>query len=123
MRPYTDPAVHRTPPLAVLMLGALLGGCSSITITEGDGTTRVDHAFGFARVEVTPGGQAVTARIESLGISDGPAGLGIGVSRQEFAAMGEECRVVLWVKDEKAARALIPRLDELNNICVIEPQR
>ena len=98
---------------------AFTAGCTSISISQGDGITRIDRSLGFARVEITPGTRAVSARIDALGLSDTPVGIGVGISRQEFAALGEDCRVVIWVESAEAADALAPRLRDLNNLCIV----
>ena len=76
----------------------LLGACTTVQITAGDGVTTIERQFGFANITVAPGATPVVAGMSTLGYSSSPAGVSLGWSGVQFVALPEGCRVVLWIQ-------------------------
>jgi hypothetical protein len=108
---------------ALLPLAALCGtACTSITIADRDGGTRIERSFGFASVTLHPDTAAVLAEITSLGYHGGPLGIGLGYSRTAIAATPAECRLIVWPRDRDDAARLEQLLGAQPGLCVVAIQ-
>jgi len=90
----------------LIMLSVLLAGCTSISITATDGMTKIERSFGFATVSVSPGKTPILVEVTAFGITSGPAGFALGLSKQQLAAIPATCKAVFWIKNESEAKAL-----------------
>ncbi len=104
-------------PFAAATLVAACAGCTSITIAERDGTVRTCNAFGFPNIELSPGKEAMVAEITSLGYHSGPLGISVGFNHSQFALLGEDCRIVVWMRSPEDAKQLNQLLGERPGIC------
>lgn len=76
------------------------------------GEVKVLRHFGVLMVEPQPTSKAVVGEISGIGVVGTPMGLVAGYTRQRWAVIGPECRVVVWVDgafpiDPITRRALI----------------
>ncbi|HEY6896730.1 MAG TPA: hypothetical protein VI279_05670 [Rhodocyclaceae bacterium] len=74
-RPKTNPAKQKHIPL-LLALAALLSACTTVSIVDRDGTTKVSREFGFVSIELNPrAGTAAAAFQAAKGLPvDGEVG-------------------------------------------------
>lgn len=101
---------------------AALLGCTTISITEKDGKVRVSRSFGAITIEMVPGSKSVLAEAVGLGYLTGPLGTTIGFSKNSFAVLGRDCRLILWNSDKEQAKQLQELLGNHANVCIISPE-
>lgn len=101
-------------------VGAALSACTTVTVEERGGTTRVSRHAGFLSVEVAPSSQGMAVSATGLGLVRTPAGVVLGYNNMRLLALGEDCRLVLWVENKEQLRLLEELLGDLENICVAE---
>lgn len=107
---------------AALLLAALGGtACTSITIVDREGSTRIERSFGFASVELHPGSEAVLAEITALGYHGGPLGVSLGFHHADIAALpnAAACRLIVWPRDSDDIARLQQLLGDTAGICVV----
>jgi hypothetical protein len=104
-------------------LALMLSGCTVIEIAESDGAVHIERRMGFASITLDPSGEAVVASMRSLGAASTPLGFTLGYAAQQLAVLGEDCRVVFWVKSEHQATALKGLASTLNDACLVKSHR
>ncbi|MCB1899584.1 MAG: hypothetical protein KDH16_09850 [Rhodocyclaceae bacterium] len=98
-----------------------LGACTTIRIQTADDTVRIERHWGVLAVEFIEPGASHIAEVSALGLLQSPFGWSAGYSHQSWAALGPECRLVLWVstpQDFEAARRLA---ESSPGTCAITP--
>lgn len=108
--------------VASLALAVACAGCTVIEISDSKGATRIERTFGFATITIQPNPESVVAKVRSFGVADTPFGFTAGYAAQDFAAVGEDCRVILWLKNTRQLSALKSLVADLNHVCVINPR-
>ncbi|MCL1037359.1 hypothetical protein L2750_09345 [Shewanella submarina] len=105
----------------VLLLLLFLVGCTTVKITDTDGSVSVTREFGFIQISANPEEGAVYTDISVLGYATTPLGQVVGYSKQSIAVMSEKCKLVLWV-DNTVNPSIVKELLKYNeSICVFEP--
>lgn len=61
------------------------------------------------------------AEVTGLGYLAGPLGTTFGFSKSSFATLGENCKLILWVKDTEQVQQLKSMLSNPENLCIISP--
>jgi hypothetical protein len=88
----------------------LVGGCVSVQIIDPAGAVRTVNHVGVLHVEVKSAA-GVTGSITGVGIVGAPLGWSVGYTRQRWALIDKDCRVVWWAPsgqvDGEIARDLI----------------
>lgn len=76
-------------------------GCTSITIIDREGNTRIEHHFGFTKLELNPNKEAVVAEVSALGFYSGPTGTSLGFEHSTIASIPNtnECLLIVWPKE------------------------
>ncbi len=106
--------------LFVLLASLLLfGGCTNITILDENGTVSVHREFGFVTLNASPDTDAIVAEMTSLGYMASPIGVSVGYGSHSVALLPENCRVVLWVKNEQDLAEFKSLVDDIPSICPI----
>lgn len=107
-------------PLAVLAALGMMA-CTSITIVDREGNTRIERSFGFASVELHPGSEAVLAEITALGYHGGPLGISLGFHHADIAALPDAaaCRLIVWPRDSEDVARLKQLLGDTPGLCVV----
>lgn len=107
--------------LAATLVLCAITACTSITVVERDGSTKVSRSFGFASVELNPGTEAMLAEITSLGYLGGPLGVSIGYNSTVIAATARDCRLIVWLRSHEDAAKLEQLLGaKRSGVCVIQ---
>lgn len=101
----------------------LLAGCTTVAITDLDGSTRVSSHFGFVSIELGPQTQAVQAESSSIGYQQGPLGFSLGINHSSIAASSPGCRLIVWVKDAEQAYKLKETLGDPAELCIIKANK
>lgn len=68
---------------------------------------QVVRYVGLLKVEVAAADSAVVGDLSGVGIVGTPMGWSAGYTRQRWAALGPECRAVLWTTDATQADAAV----------------
>lgn len=100
-----------------------LCGCATITLSDGDGGTRVVHAFGPVSIRMCPETRTVRAKIRSFGLVTGPLGVSFGLSKQDIMVSSPSCKAVFWVQDEAQIRLIKELFGETRDICAAVEER
>ncbi|MFT4101426.1 MAG: hypothetical protein QM674_10390 [Burkholderiaceae bacterium] len=95
--------------LSLLAYG-LTGGCVAVHIVGPGGNVQTVRHFGVLHVEAREGA-SVSASIQGFGVVADPLGWSIGYTRQRWALLDKDCRMVWWVPagemDKEIARELL----------------
>lgn len=75
----------------------VLSGCATVRIESGIDAVRVERYWGVLALRVGEPTGSHVAEVTSLGFAHTAFGWSAGYSHQAWAAMGEECRLVVWV--------------------------
>ena len=93
--------------------GAILPlvGCTTVRIesTVDPAVVRMERHWGVLAVDLPDAASSYVAEVRSFGFSRSPFGWTAGYARQNWAALDDECRVVVWVltrEDLEAVRQL-----------------
>lgn len=89
----------RLPPLGAALLAVALGACTSVTVVDRDGATKISRHFGFVAIELSPQTDAVVAEVTSLGYHGGPMGVTVGLNHTAIAATARDCRLIVWLRN------------------------
>lgn len=82
---------------------------------------KISRSFGVIKVDLNPNTNITLAEISGLGYLTSPLGTTVGFTKSNFAALGENCRLILWVKDDNQVLKLKNILGNLENLCVVSP--
>ncbi|WP_089725461.1 hypothetical protein [Candidatus Thiosymbion oneisti] len=110
-------------PLIAVSLALILGGCTTIKITDRGGVVTIAREFGFASVQLHPETDALVAEISSLGYLATPIGQSFGYTKQFAAFLPENCKVILWVEDPEQVSAIKTLLGDIESVCPIYPTK
>ena len=108
---------------AVVTVGASggLSGCMSLRLEAGENDVKIIRHIGLLHVELASPERAVIGQLSGLGVSMTPLGLVIGHARERFAAIGPQCRAVLWIDDASALDDAARRqIQQLAGVCLVE---
>lgn len=97
-----------------------LSACMTVVIEARDGQVRVERGFGVLRVELPAAETAITGAVSGTGIAFTPLGWHIGYARQRWAAMGPQCRAVVWLDGTQLDAASRRWLGTLPQVCPLE---
>lgn len=103
--------------LAVLALSS----CTVVEITDPEGATSIERRFGLTSIAIEPERAAVVASLRSFGLASTPLGFTAGYAAHQLAALGEDCRVVLWVENEQQRAAVEQLAATAKEICIVGP--
>lgn len=105
----------------VLVGGSQLSGCMSLHLEAGPHDVKVTRHLGLLHVELRSPERAVVGQLSGLGLALTPLGLVLGHARQRFAALGPQCRAVLWIDDASALDEAARRhVQQLAGVCLVE---
>lgn len=99
----------------------VLAGCTTVRIESAldPAAIRVERHLGVLAVDVPGARPSYVADITSVGFSNGPFGWTVGYARQAWAALGEECRLVLWVINSEQIEAARELANGNPGLCAI----
>ncbi len=101
--------------------GSGLSGCMSLHLHAGEDEVKVVRHIGLLHVELAAPERAVVGQLSGLGLSVTPLGLVLGHARQRFAAIGPQCRAVLWIDDASTLDAAArQQIQQLAGVCLLE---
>lgn len=89
----------------------VLFACTTVRIESAldPAAVRVERRWGVVGVHMPGAMPSYVAEVSSLGFSQSPFGWTVGYARQGWAALGDDCRLVVWVASREhleAAREL-----------------
>lgn len=102
----------------------LLVGCMTVRIDASGGQVRVIQHVGMLQIEVQPSEAALLGDLHGVGFVASPLGWTVGYTQQRWAAIGPQCRAILWVDgssavDDEVRRALV----RLAGVCLLDEGR
>lgn len=110
---------RRISTILIFFALASLAGCTTIEITAGDGSTKIERTFGIVNLELSPNADAMFAETKSIGIVSGPSGVSVGYAIQNVAATSSLCKIVLWIKDKTQLDALREEVGDITGVCLL----
>ncbi len=117
-------ALPRALPVPVRTAAALLSvvalaGCMTVHIDAGDADLRVVRHVGVLHVELQSPQRAVVGTLSGIGLAGTPLGWSAGYTRQRWAAIGPQCRAVVWL-DGPPDRATREDLQGVAGLCLLD---
>lgn len=109
------------PRLLSLVFALAASGCASVRIESASGEVRIEQRWGVLGVVVGGSAKSHVAEVRSLGIASTPMGWSAGVTRQSWASLGPECRLVIWVDQPKHVATIRSMTSTRTDICVVSP--
>jgi len=114
----------RLAPLAAACGAALalaaLAGCMTVRIESREADVRVLRHLGWLSIEVPTPDKAVIGSVSGVGLAATPMGWSAGYTRQRWAALGPQCRAVLWIDHGALDAATRQALSAAAGVCVAE---
>lgn len=119
---HTRPKHLSLPPSAALavFLAVSLTACTSITIVDRDGATKISRSFGFASIELSPQTDAVVAEATSFGYHGSPLGFSLGFNKTAIAATARDCRLIVWLRNSDDVAQQDKLLGTTPGLCVVD---
>ena len=105
--------------LSAIISILILGGCSTIKITDCHGAISYEREFGFVSLNAHSSVEAIVADVSSFGYMDTPMGISIGYSKQSIAFLPENCKIVLWVKNHEQLLELQELVGDIESVCPV----
>ncbi len=96
-----------------------LQACTTIEITEAEGTVSIERRFGLSIIRPSEKAGVITAKISTLGYTSTPLGKILGYSNQSILLADESCRVVIWI-GSRLSQEEKNTLRKLQTTCLIE---
>ena len=109
--------------LSTLLAVAALPGCMTVRIESPAAEVRVLRHVGLLRIELPPHDKALVGALSGFGLAGTPLGWSAGYTRQRWAAMGPQCRAVLWVEQGEVDPATRAALSGVAGVCLVEERR
>ena len=109
--------------LSALLVVAALPGCMTVRIESPAAEVRVLRHVGLLRIELPPHDKALVGALSGFGLAGTPLGWSAGYTRQRWAAMGPQCRAVLWVEQGEVDPATRAALSAVAGVCLAEERR
>jgi len=109
-----------TQPIAAAVVFAstlIVTGCMTVRIEAADGHVMVIRHAGLLRVELPPDRASVVGSISGVGLAATPMGFSVGYTRQRWAAIGPDCRAILWL-DSTAQDPALHLAQQLAGVCI-----
>ena len=103
------------------LVAFITAGCASVRIDSPSGEVRLEHRWGVLSVVVDGPTTSHVAEIQGLGITSTPMGWSAGITRQSWASLGPECRLVIWVSEAEHLEAARRLQASTNGVCVVSP--
>ncbi|ATE62190.1 hypothetical protein CCZ27_21405 [Thauera sinica] len=99
----------------------VLAGCTTVRIESAldPAAVRVERHWGVLAVDVPGAMQSYVADITSVGFSHGPFGWTAGYARHGWAALGNECRLVVWVAAREHLEAVRALANANAGLCAV----
>jgi uncharacterized protein YceK len=113
-------------PRQTITAGALVlvlltaAGCTSITIHDATGETKVSSHFGIVQIEPAAEGQGQgrVVEIESIGIALAETDFVLGYHSASYAQLPtDDCRVVAWIENAEGLAALEKQAAAMPGLC------
>jgi len=102
------------------MLAASLAACTTVTIVDREGTTKISRYFGFVGIELSPQTEAVVAEVTGLGYHGGPLGVSLGFNHTAIAATAGDCRLIVWLRNREDVAQLDQLLGKTPGLCIVD---
>lgn len=107
--------------LLPFVLASFVAGCASVRIESASGQVRVERRWGVLGVVVDGPAASHVAEVTSLGVVSTPMGWNAGFTRQSWAVLGPECRLVIWVSDAEHLETARHLEASTTGVCVAGP--
>lgn len=101
----------------------LLVGCTTVKITDKNGSIAVTREIGVVNISASPEDGAVYADLSVLGYAKTPLGQVLGYSKQSVAVISEKCKLILWIDNSTNLPAVKKFLSENESICIIDSNK
>jgi hypothetical protein len=102
--------MHAARRWLLAMAALLTAGCATITVQSGEGGTIVRRELGGLWITLEPPGRSVTS-VRSVGVVSSPLGVSVGLASTQMTSLPAECRLIVWVRDEKEIQQLVRALE------------
>lgn len=104
-------------PLA-LTLGISVAGCASVRIESRSGEVLIEQRWGVLGLVLGGSATDYVAEVSGLGVASTPFGWSAGLMRQSWAALGPDCRIVIWADGPEHIATIRSLTDGKPGICI-----
>lgn len=101
----------------------VLAGCTTVSISDKDGSTRIERHFGVVSIELAPRTSAVEVEVSSVGYLGGPMGITVGLTHSRITAMSRECRLIVWLAGEEPLAKLNKIFAGRRGLCALSSEQ
>ena len=116
------PACRQMAAVALTMLCAGLGACTTVYIGASPDAVNIERRLGVLQVKVIDSHRAYVAEVAGVGLLDTPAGVTAGYARHTWVrGETDDCRVVLWIEDAAGLKTLENLLKQYPTLCAVPP--
>lgn len=116
------PASRRTAAVALAVLGAGLGACTTVHIGASPDAVHIERRFGVLQVKVVDPHRAYVAEATGVGLIDTPAGFTAGYATHTWVrGETDDCRLVLWIDNAAALKPVQDLLKQHPDLCAAPP--
>ncbi|WP_422021652.1 hypothetical protein [Pyruvatibacter mobilis] len=105
--------------LPVLVVAAhMAASCTTVTIHDSAGGTRVSSHFGIVDIAPAAEGQGRVVEVESIGMAFAEKDFVLGYHAASYAQLPtDDCRVIAWIENADDLAALEQQAADLPGIC------
>src|SRR5215211_6053988 len=86
----------------VLFCSLSFGGCAQITVLSDKGPPQTEWKFGVLAIDLVGSTENTIVQSTGVGLVSTPSGVTLGYSNARIVRIGDECRVVIAIKDLEA---------------------
>ena len=91
----------------------------TVHIESKDGDVRTVRHAGLLQVQLASPQQSIVGSISGVGLVGAPLGWSLGYTRQRWAAIGPECRAVVWLESGELNEPTRAALARAAGLCLI----
>lgn len=108
----------------LVLAGAVLcNACTWVEIHSGDGQVHVERHFGVVSLELAPDTRSRVVRLTSVGLVSTGFEATVGYADLTLVALGNDCRLVVWLYNEEQIDELRRLAGEISDACVMEQRQ
>src|SRR5689334_20696268 len=78
------------------------GGCAQITVFSDAGPPKEEWKFGVLAIDLAPSAKNTIASVKGFGLVSNPSGMTLGYADARIVRLGNECRLVISMKDAES---------------------
>lgn len=103
-----------------VLAAALCHACAWVQIRSDDGQVHVERYFGVVSLQLSPATRSHVVHLKGVGLISTGFEATVGYVDLTMAALGNDCRLVVWLDDKDQIDELRRVAQELRDACVVD---